>query len=86
MNDFKLGAAYLAKNTECAIIPVTINGGYDIWPPSNKFPGKLFKAKVEIIVHDKINPSDYKTVESLNNKIQQVIRSTINRDINKNLK
>ncbi len=85
MHDFKLGAAYLAKNTRCLIIPVTINGGYDIWPPSKIFPGRLFKSKVEIIVHDRINPADFKTVESLNTKIEQVIRSGINQEINKNI-
>ncbi|PKL16594.1 MAG: hypothetical protein CVV49_15525, partial [Spirochaetae bacterium HGW-Spirochaetae-5] len=32
MNEFKHGAAYLAKNSNRSIIPVTINGAYDIWP------------------------------------------------------
>jgi 1-acyl-sn-glycerol-3-phosphate acyltransferase len=86
MREFKLGGAYLAKNSNRKIIPVTINGGYDIWPSSKKFPGRLFKAKANIVVHDKINPADFKTVESLNAEIEKVIKSGLQPEINKELK
>ena len=86
MHEFKLGAAYLAKNTNREIIPVTINGAYDIWPSSKTFPGFYRKGRAEIVFHDKINPADYKTVESLNAKIEKVIKSGLNPDVNKNLK
>jgi long-chain acyl-CoA synthetase len=86
MHEFKHGAAYLAKNSSRLIIPVTINGGYDIWPPAKKFPGLLWKAKGSIVVHDKIDPADFKTVESLNAAIEKVIRSGLDPDINKSIK
>jgi len=86
MHDFKLGAAYLAKNTNREIIPVTINGAYDIWPSSKTYPGLFRKGKGNLVIHDKINPADYKTVESLNAKIEKVIKSGLNSEINKDLK
>ncbi len=86
IQEFKLGAAYLAKNTNREIIPVTINGAYDIWPPSKIFPGKLFKTKGNLVIHDKINPSDYKSVESLNDALKKIIESGLDPDINKQMK
>ncbi len=83
MQEFKLGAAYLAKNTGREIIPVTINGAYDIWPSSKTFPGKFFRGKGRLVIHDRINPADYKTVESLNTKISQVIKTGLVPDLNR---
>jgi len=85
MQEFKLGAAYLAKNTSRSIIPITINGAYDIWPSSNITPGLFRKGKAKLVIHDKINPADYKTVESLNAKIKQVIKSGLDPDVNKEI-
>lgn len=86
MKEFKLGAAYLAKNTNREIIPVTINGAYDIWPMAKLFPGLSGRRKGNMIIHDKINPADYKTVESLNAKIEQVIKSGLDPELNKCMK
>lgn len=86
MHEFKLGAAYLAKNTGREIIPVTINGAFDIWPPTKKFPGLFRKGKATLVFHDKINPADYKTVESLNAKISQVVKGGLDPELNKGLK
>jgi len=85
MHEFKLGAAYLAKNTNRKIIPITINGAYDIWPSSKLWPGLSGSRKGNIVVHDKINPSDYKTVESLNAEIERVIKCGLNSDLNKSV-
>ena len=84
--DFKMGAAYLAKNTNREIIPVTINGAYDIWPSKKRFPGFSGTRGGSIVVHDKINPADYKTVESLNAKIEKVIKSGLDPELNKSMK
>ena len=86
MQEFKMGAAFLAKNTGREIIPVTINGAYDIWPPSKSSPRLSGLRRGTIVVHDKINPADYKTVESLNAKIEKVIKSGLDPELNKSLK
>jgi len=82
IKEFKLGAVYLAKNINKKIIPVTINGAHDIWPPSKKFP-KFFRTKRgNVIIHDKIDPADFKTVESLNANVRSVIKNGIDKTIN----
>ena len=82
MHEFKLGAAYLAKNTNKWIIPITINGAFDMWPPTKMFPKFFGPKRGNMIIHDKINPADFKTVESLNAKLESVIRSAIDKTIN----
>lgn len=86
MQEFKLGAAYLAKNTGREIIPITINGAFDIWSSAELFPKFRGKKRGNIIVHDKINPDDFKTVESLNAEIEKVIRSGLDPELNKSMK
>lgn len=86
MQEFKLGAAYLAKNTGRKIIPITINGAFDIWSSSELFPKFTGEKRGNIIVHDKINPDDFKTVESLNAEIEKVIRSGLDPELNKRMK
>jgi len=83
MQEFKLGSAYLAKNINREIIPVTINGTYDIWPPSKRFPEIFTKKRGSVVVHDKINPADYKTIESLMAKVRSVIEDGLDPELNK---
>ncbi len=86
MHEFKLGAAYLAKNTGKQIIPVTINGAFDIWPPTKRFPGLFRKGRGSLVIHDKIDPAAFKTVEALNAKVEQVIKSGLDPDLNSGVK
>jgi 1-acyl-sn-glycerol-3-phosphate acyltransferase len=83
MQEFKLGSAYLAKNINREIIPVTINGTYDIWPPEKKFPEFVTKKRGSVVIHDKINPADYKTIESLVAKVRSEIEKGIDPVLNK---
>lgn len=83
MQEFKLGSAYLAKNISRKIIPVTINGTYDIWPPQKKFPEIFTKKRGSVVIHDKIDPADYKTTESLMEKVRSEIAKGIDPELNK---
>jgi 1-acyl-sn-glycerol-3-phosphate acyltransferase len=63
MGAFKLGASKLAIDTKIKIIPVCINGAYDIFPPNARFP-HLFDWKhmrrytLEIYFGTPINPTE----------------------------
>ncbi len=81
MVEFKTGAAYLAKNLNCKIIPLTINGAFDIWPKQNIFPEFSRRKRGSITVGDYINPEDFKTVGSLNVFLKKSILKNIE-DIN----
>jgi len=82
MMEFKLGAAYLAKNTNREIIPITVNGAFDIWPSSRTFPQISGGKKGKLVVHEKMNPNDYKTSESLNAALEKVIKSGLDPELN----
>ncbi len=83
LQEFKLGSAYLAKNINKEIIPITINGTYDIWPPHKTFPKIWTRMRGTIVVGDKINPANYKTPEALMKKIRQEIEKGLQPDLNK---
>lgn len=83
MEEFKHGAAYLAKNIEREIIPITINGAYDIWPPDKTFPALFTRKRGSITIGKKIRPSDFKTVEELTAKVQKEIAKELKPGLNK---
>jgi len=74
MEEFKHGASFLAKNIEREIIPITINGAFDIWPPHKRFPAIFTKKRGSIVIGRKIRPSEYKTQEALTAAVQGEIK------------
>jgi len=82
LQEFKLGALYLAKNINKEIIPISINGTYDIWPPHKTFPKIFTRLRGSIVVGDKINPANYKTPESLMKKVREEIIKGLDPDLN----
>jgi long-chain acyl-CoA synthetase len=81
MVDFKTGAAYLAKNLNRKIIPLSINGAFDIWPRQKTLPEFRGELKGSVTVGDPIYPADFKDVESLTLFLQKSIQKNM-RDIN----
>lgn len=81
MTEFKPGAAYLAKNLNRKIIPLSINGAFDIWPRQRPLPGFSGGMKGSVTVGDPVNPEDFKDAESLNIFLKKSILKNI-RDIN----
>ncbi len=81
--EFKHGASYLAKNIDREIIPITINGAYDIWPPHKTFPEIFTKKRGLITIGKKIKPSDFKTVEALTAAVQREIEKELKPELNR---
>ena len=77
INEFKQGAAYLAKNINRKIIPVTINGAYKMWPAGKKCPRFIPGMKGNLVIGDPIDPSKFDSVESLNMKIFSEIKKNL---------
>ena len=75
---FKTGAAYLSMGLNKKILPITINGSFEILPKKKLVPKIISKKGGSITVHSLIDPQKYKTIESLNNKIKEVIKSALN--------
>jgi len=81
MVEFKTGAAYLAKHLSKKIIPLAINGAFDIWPKQDLFPAFTGGMKGSIIAGEPVNPDNFKDTESLNIFIKKSIADNI-KDIN----
>jgi len=71
--EFRTGAAFLAKNLGKQIIPVSINGAYDIWSRHRLLPVFSRKLKGNIVAGDAIDPDNYSTVESLTEALKEKI-------------
>jgi 1-acyl-sn-glycerol-3-phosphate acyltransferase len=70
---FRTGAAFLAKNLNKQLLPLTINGSFNIWPRTKAWP-KLFSMKPSTItVHETIAPDKFATIEDLNTALAKVV-------------
>jgi long-chain acyl-CoA synthetase len=73
IQSFRSGAAFLAKNLNIKIIPVSVKGGFEIWPRDKSLPHFITSFKGKILVGDEIDPANYKSVESLNLALQETV-------------
>lgn len=56
INEFYRGFIYLLRNTEVNILPVTLNGFYDLKPKNRSYIN--FDARLEVIIHEPIERND----------------------------
>ncbi len=70
---FRTGAAFLAKNLNKKLVPVTINGTYQILPRSRRFPKFFTRHHSSVIAHDPIDPANYSTLEAITDTMKEVI-------------
>ncbi len=77
MHEFHSGASYLSKKLGKPVVPVSVQGAYDIWPKNRKFPGVFTKEKGILYVGDVIDPADYESDESLNRAMMEAVKKGI---------
>jgi 1-acyl-sn-glycerol-3-phosphate acyltransferase len=70
---FRSGAAYLAVHLDKKIIPVIIQGSFDIMPSGKYLPRFCGGHKLKIKVGSPIDPKDFSSIESLNDHLHDVI-------------
>ena len=85
LGEFKLGAAKLSVETGVRIIPVCINGAYEIFPPHRKLPRlldwkHLRRYTLQIQFGTPISP-DGKTAGEITGKIKHQIVSMRHKEI-----
>ncbi len=73
LGKFKSGAAYLARNLDKKIVPVSIRGTYDIMPRGRFWPRFLGGKKLEMIVGNTIDPKDFDSTEALTGYLRDII-------------
>jgi 1-acyl-sn-glycerol-3-phosphate acyltransferase len=74
---FRSGAAYLAKNLNKKIIPVTIKGAFKIMPSGKHIPSFSSAHKVRISIGSPIDPLDFQSVEALNDHLHKVVSDNV---------
>ncbi|MFH0975245.1 MAG: AMP-binding protein [Spirochaetota bacterium] len=70
---FRSGAAYLAKNLNKKIIPVSIKGAFKIMPSGKHIPSFSKVHKVRISVDMPVDPADFPSVDALNDYLRNVV-------------
>ncbi|MRR17283.1 MAG: hypothetical protein EG826_12585 [Deltaproteobacteria bacterium] len=73
MGKFKSGAAYLAKNLNKKIIPVTIRGAFDIMPAGRFLPRFWGGKRLEVVVGRSVDPKDFPSIDALSDHLKSVI-------------
>lgn len=79
LDPFKPGAFRLAVRANVPIVPVTINGAYQVWPPKQTLP--RLRGKIVIYYHPPIPPAATNTEEALKARVQEVMAQTRTRII-----
>jgi long-chain acyl-CoA synthetase len=79
VGEFKTGAAYLARNLGRPIVPVSIDGAFEVYPSSHKVPRIFTRVSGRVIVGDPIDPSKFSSVDALNEELRRVIISNMKR-------
>lgn len=78
INDFYKGFIYLLKSSDAAILPVTLNGFYQLKPKNRSYIN--FGSKLEVIIHKPIENSelickkDSDIIDSVRSVIESVYR------------
>ena len=52
----KKGIAMLSEKAKCPVVPISLSGLYDVWPPHKKFPYFFPKKKVVIHIGEPLPP------------------------------
>ena len=74
---FKSGAAYLAWHLNKRVIPVGINGAFEIYPRTKRFPKLFTKQHGKIKVGMPVSPEKYKSVEEFNNTLEKEVKNLV---------
>lgn len=72
LHPFKKGAFRMAISTGLPVVPVTINGTWEVWPPGSKL---FYKGDASVVVHEPIATAHLTSadINSLRNQVYGVI-------------
>jgi long-chain acyl-CoA synthetase len=77
VHEFKTGAAYLSKNLNKKVIPITISGTRDILPVGKSMAKLKTNSKIKMIIGREVDPENYATVDHLNQHLFFTINSQL---------
>jgi 1-acyl-sn-glycerol-3-phosphate acyltransferase len=75
MLPFKAGAAELSIQTGKKIVPVRLEGSFEIFPRHKKYP-KIFsipRKKIRVVFGEPMDPADYSEPKEMTQKLKDII-------------
>ncbi len=80
LGPFKKGAFRIAIGSDLPVVPVSIRGTWDVWPPDAKM---FFPGHAEVVVHDPIPTHDLTLadIDALRDKCHAIIASDLPPDL-----
>lgn len=79
MRNFKPGSFKLAFKTNVPIVPLSINGTYNLFEKK----GRIASGKIKILVHDPVYPDNFSEDEKIAfvKKIEEIVRDGVEKDV-----
>ncbi|MDX2342997.1 MAG: lysophospholipid acyltransferase family protein [Acidimicrobiia bacterium] len=78
LHPFKKGAFRMAISTGLPVVPVTVNGTWDVWPPESKL---FYKGHADVVIHEPIPTADLapSDIETLRERVYEIIAADFSR-------
>jgi len=72
LHPFKKGAFRMAISTGLPVVPVTVNGTWEVWPPGSKV---FYKGDASVVIHEPIPTAELtvKDIDALRTQVHDVI-------------
>ena len=72
IHPFKKGAFRMAISTGLPVVPVTVNGTWDVWPPGSKI---FYKGHADVVIHEPIETTDLTAsdIEGLRSRVYDIV-------------
>ena len=72
LHPFKKGAFRMAIMTQLPVIPVTVNGTWEVWPPESKL---FYKGHASVVIHEPIPTAGMavQDIDTLRNRVYDTI-------------
>jgi 1-acyl-sn-glycerol-3-phosphate acyltransferase len=75
LHPFKKGAFRMAIATGLPVVPVTVNGTWEVWPPGSKV---FYRGNASVVIHDPI-PTSHLTVQNDIDTLREQVHEVIER-------
>lgn len=72
LHPFKKGAFRMAISTQLPVVPVTVNGTWEVWPPGSKL---FYKGHANVVIHEPIPSAGMtpKDIDTLRTRVYEII-------------
>ncbi len=72
LHPFKKGAFRMAISTGLPVVPVTVTGTWEVWPPGSKL---FYKGHADLVIHEPIETADLtvKDIDGLRTQVYDIV-------------